>query len=128
MVLNLLDQTLLGEVFHHGRARLVAVKPLVGAGLLGHATFFVDHHEARQFMAERDFKVIRVVGRSYFYRPGPKFRVNEIVGDDRDYAPEERQGNLPTDQFLITGIQRMNGHGGIPQHRFRPSGGHSQVF
>src|SRR2546422_10149985 len=57
MVLNLLDQTLLGEVFHHGRARLVAVKPLVGAGLLGHATFFVDHHEARQFMAERDLKV-----------------------------------------------------------------------
>ena len=100
------------------------VQPPVGPGLFIHPALFIHNLDPRQVMAAADLKVVQVMGRGYFQRPGTKILIHVGIGDDRNRPTGQGQMDHLPGQPLITRILGMNGHRRIAQHGFRPGGGH----
>ena len=54
----------------------------------------VNHHHARQVVALGNVEVVRIVRGRHLHGAGAELRVHELVGDDGNHAPEQRQNDL----------------------------------
>ena len=64
--------------------------------------------------------VVLVVGRRDLHRTGSELALDDVVGDDRDDAIDERDQDAPADEGLVARVIRVNGHGGVAQDRLGP--------
>ena len=60
------------------------------SGVFSELAALVDNGDHFELMAESDFVIIGVVGRSDFNGAGAVFWIGVFVGDDRDFAVSER--------------------------------------
>ena len=114
VLLQLLDQRL---------ARLEPVLPRVRPGVLRHPPVFVDHRHARQRVALPHREVVRIVPGRHLHRAGPEGGVHELVGDDRELAPDHRELHPRADHVPVALVLRVHGHRGVAQHGLGPGGG-----
>ena len=65
-------------------------------------------------------KVIEVVSRGDLHCSGPELAIDQNrIADNRDGATGQRQDALVCRSIVVTGILRVDGHGGVAEHRFR---------
>jgi len=69
-------------------------------------------------------EVIRIVRRRNLDRSGSKRRIDRVISDDRNQASQDREPNRLANEMGVPLVIGVNGHGRIPEHRFRPSRGH----
>jgi len=117
------DAALLAQRGHHRRPGLEAVQAGERARLGDHPALVHDD-QAGQAVAAADLEVVRVVRWRHLDRAGAELRVHVRVGDHRDAAAGQRQFHLGAHQVRVPGVVRMDGDGGVAQHRLGPGGGH----
>ena len=78
-------------------------------------------------MALTNLEVVRVVGRRNLHHPSPKVRRHVIVGNDFDFAVNQRHHYMLADQFLVAFVAWIHGDGFVTKHRFWPGGGDFNV-
>src|SRR5262249_43245288 len=82
----------------------------------------------REMVALSRLEVVEVVPGRDLDDAGPEGGIDEdVVADDRDPTPDERQRDLLADEVAVARILRMDGDGRVPQHRLRPSGRDDQA-
>ena len=112
---------------HHLLAAFEAVQPGEFAGLLTHGTVIADDLHTGQLVAVADFEVVGIVGRGHLQGACAELQIDIGVLDDGDSAVHQGQDDLGVAQVRIAFILRMDGHRRIPQHGFRPGGGHHKT-
>ena len=60
-------------------ARLKAIQPRVGAGILVHPGVLVDHFDLRQVVAQSGLEVVGIVRRRDLHRAGAELRLRQFV-------------------------------------------------
>ena len=127
-VFDLLDQSLFGEHLDAQFARGETIQPFerrpAAAVERGVRIHDVDDFKLVTFA---DFEVVGVVRRRDLHAAGSLGRVGVKVGDDRNFPVGQRQLHHFADQMAITFILRMDGHGGVAEHRLRTGGRHHQI-
>ena len=104
---------------HAAQEILVVLQQQGGVGVQN-----VDH---RQTVALAHLEVVEVVRRGDLHRAGAGFGIGVLVGDDGDAPAHQRQDDVLADDVLVALIVRVDGHGGVAQHGFRPCGGHDDM-
>ena len=128
MGLDLVHQAQGLQVRDHAPARLEAIQPPVGCRrLLIDGGIVVEDIDHRQAVAAAHLIVVEIVGRGYLDDAGAEFAVHVVVRYDRNLAPGQGQFHHAADQVLVALILRVDGHGGVAEHGFRPGGRHGQV-
>src|SRR5579859_70098 len=125
--LDLHDQAKLLQLLHQVFTRLEAVLPGVVSGLFGHLAVEADHLYARQVVAHPDLEVGRVVRGRDLDRAGAKAGVHRFIGDDGNFAPDDRQDSHTPDDVLIARVVWVDGHAGIAQDGLRARGRHADI-
>ncbi len=74
-------------------------------------------------MALADREVVRVVRRGHLDGAGAELRVDVRVGDDRDGPVGQRQLDPLADEVRVPLVVRVDGHGGVTEHRLGAGGG-----
>ena len=115
------------EVRQHALAGLVAVEPRVGAALGRDGRVGVHDVDLGAVVPLADVEVVGVVGRRHLHRAGAEGRIDEVVGDDRDLAPHERQHDGRAHERRVALVVRVHGHAGVAEHRLRTGGGNDHV-
>ena len=78
---------------------------------------------ASQPVRAADVEVGEVVRRRDLQRAGAELRVDALVRDDLELAPQQRQGGRLADDVLVALVVGVHGHGRVAEHRLRPRGG-----
>ncbi len=78
-------------------------------------------------MAQSHEKIVRIVRGRDLDRAGAEFTVDEVVGDDGDFAAGNRQREQHAANVQVALILRVHGHRRVAEHGFRPRGGHGHV-
>jgi hypothetical protein len=78
-------------------------------------------------VALADRVVVEVMRRRDLDAAGAEFEIDVAVGDDRDFAIGQRQLHHLADHVLVAFVFRMNHHGGVAEHGFRPRRGDDQA-
>ena len=76
-----------------------------------------------KFVTLADLKIVEVVRRRNFHCSRSFFGIGIFVGNDRYRTADDWQDQILPDQIGVAVVFRMNGDGGIPQHRLWPGGG-----
>ena len=116
------------EVLDHGLACDKAVEATVGFGGVavdGGVEF--QHADHRQLVALAHGVVVLVVCRRDLDHAGAERAVHVVVGDDRDLAADQRQGDGLADQGLVALIFGVDHDGNVAKHGFGAGGGHGQA-
>ena len=79
-------------------------------------------------MALAGLEVIGIVSGRHLDGSGAELGLRQFVEDDRDLAANQRQLHLLAVQMRVALIARIDGHGGVAQHRLRTRGGHDNGF
>ena len=79
-------------------ARLEPVLARVRPRLGGHLPVLVDHHDLRQVVPLAHLEVVRIVRRRHLDRAGAERRIDELIGHDRELAPDDRQAHRASDR------------------------------
>ena len=117
--------SLLFEIFDHLAARLEAIHAgVLSAVLFADGGVVVHHLDDRQVVALADLEVIRIVRRGDLHTAGAEIALDVFVGNDRDLAADERQDQRFSDKVGVAVVLRVNGDGGIAEHRFGAGGRH----
>ncbi len=87
------------------------------------AALLVEHVDARQRVAVADLEVVEVVRRRDLHRARALVRIGIFIGDDRNFAADQRQDHVLADEIRVALVLGMHGNAGIAQHRLRPRGG-----
>ena len=116
------DQRALGfQIGDDFGAGFVAIESSVDAALCIDMRRLIHHVDGWQAVALPQSKIVRVVGGRYFDRTCPEFAVHIVVGDDGDFAPDQRQPQPLAVKMQIAFVVGMHRDGGVAQHRLRPS-------
>ena len=128
MLLDPLEQAGALEFRDHLPPSLVAIEALK-AVRSGQADPGLGRHDidGRQLVPAADLEVERIMRRGHLHGTRPELGVDGIVGHHRDPAVYQRKQHLSSDQRAISLIVGMHRHGGVAEHRFRPSGGDGHV-
>ena len=87
MRFDLLDQARLFEIRNDQLARLEAVHAAISLGsFIADARAAREHVDHRQIVAQADFVIVEIVGRSDLDAAAADFRIDVLIGDDR-YPP-----------------------------------------
>ena len=105
-------------------AGVETVEPGEGTAGSGDRPLLVEHRDGRKAGPLGDLEVGGVVGRGDLDRAGAELGVHRLVGDDRDLPPNQREAQKAADHPPVTLVVGMHRHGGVPQHRLGPGGGH----
>ena len=76
---------------------------------------------------QADLKVVRVVRRGDLDDAGAEVHLDIVVADNRNLAANQRQDDRLADQVLVALVLRVDGNGGIAEHRFRAGGGQLEI-
>lgn len=89
----------------------------------GDDTVLVHDRHGRQVVALADREVVRVVRRGHLDRARAELRVDVGVRDDRDAAVGQRQLDQLADEVPVPLVVRVDGDGGVAEHRLGTGGG-----
>ena len=117
---DLIEQAGRIQVRHNSFSRLETVQSRIGSCRGAHFCVIGHDVDFRQFVPAPDFEIVRIVRWGDFYGARPKLAVHDKIVDDWNFPVHQRKKNHFADQMLIAGVARMNGHGGIAEHRFGP--------
>ncbi len=118
------DPALRAQRLADGDARLEPVHAVELGARAGDDARLVHDRRHRQAVPAADLEVVGVVRGSHLDRAGAELRVDVVVGEDRDPAPDQRQLDLAADQVPVALVVRVHDDGGVAQHRLDPRGGH----
>ena len=90
-----------------------------GTGFFIHRAVEVHDHDGFQVVALAHFKVVRVVSRRNLDGARTEADIDVIVGDDFDFAVDERNYDFLADVFLHAVVSRVDGDSRIAHDRFR---------
>ena len=76
-----------------------------------------------KFVPLADLEVVEVVRRRDLDRARALLGIGIFVGDDRNFAPDQRQDHVLADERLVALVVRMHRDRGVAQHGLRPRGG-----
>ena len=86
----------------------------------------------RQLVALADFKVRLVVRGRHLEHAGAELKIHVLVADDgnelllaREFR-RQRTDDVFADEFRVTRVLRIHGHGGVAGNGFRPRRGNGQ--
>ena len=117
-------ETQLGEAGLQRRADLDAVLALERTRVGVQRSVEVQDVDERQVVSLAGLEVLEAVARRDLHRAGAELRVDQLgVGDDGKLAPRDRMPDVLADQALVARIVRVDGDGGVAQHRLDASGG-----
>ena len=74
-----------------------------------------------------DLVVIEVVCGRDFYAARAELRVDVVVGNDRDTAPDDRQYDFLPNEVFVAFVFRVHSDGAVTQHCFRSRGRNDEV-
>ena len=86
-------------------------------GLIGDPPVLADHAELLEPVPAPDVEVVGVMTGGDLQRPGAELRLDVVVGDDLQPAPDDRQDRLLADQPAVAVIVGMDGDRGVGEHR-----------
>ncbi|VTR65993.1 conserved hypothetical protein [Desulfosarcina cetonica] len=110
----------------HGLAAGKAIHAGKRAGRVGHAPVLADDLDTGQVVTAPDLEIVGVVGRGDLEGAGAGGKIHIGVADNGNFTVHQRQGHRLGRQVGIAFIVRVQGHGRIAQHGFRPGGGHGE--
>ena len=96
------------------------VIPRTGRPRRSSAHAYPSRKSARGCAAARSAKSLKSWPGVILTAPVPKAGSTRGVGDDRDFAPDQRQHDLLADHRLVARVIRMHRDGGVAQHRLGP--------
>ena len=120
-----------GLVFELGDdslARLIAIEPGEWTGHFVEVRGFIHDVDGLEFVALADGVVVGIVRRRDFDRAGAELRADPRVGDDGDFAPNERHAHACALQMAVALVDGMDGDGDVAEHGLRPRSGDEQRF
>ena len=85
------------------------------------------HVQKRDTRSPGHLEVVDVVGWRELDHTRAELAIHEVVRHDRDGAVRERQHDVCAHQSRVAVVLRVHGHARIPEHGFRPGGGHREV-
>lgn len=83
----------------------------------------VHDRDGGQVVALADLEVVRIVGGRHLDGAGAELGIDVLVGDDRDGAVGQRQLDELADEVLVPLVLRVDGDGGVTEHRLGTGGG-----
>ncbi len=95
------------EIFYDSLSCFVSVHACVLRIIVNYRCVVVHYVDHGQIMAQSDFKVVRVVSRSYLNNARTEIHFNIIVGNDRNLTVNDRQYNSFADKIFIAFIGRI---------------------
>ena len=101
---------------------------MVGIGRLCRNPISKSLVDLRQVVAQPRLEVVGIMGGCDFDRTRAEFGVDVLVGDDDEFAVDERVRQRRADQMLVALVIGMDGDGGVAEHRLDPSGGDHDVW
>ena len=108
------------EVRDDPAPRLEPVEPVVGGPGPGDRRVVGEDRDRRQAVAQAGRVVVVVVGRGDLDRARPEARVDDLVGDDRHVAVDERDAHPAPDERRVARVVGVDGHRGVAQDRLGP--------
>ena len=125
--LDLDEIALLLQIGDDGLARLVAIHAVVLAAVY-YPAVLVDALYLLQIMAQTDLIVVGVVAGGHLNGAGAEAKLNVIVGDDGELAPDEREYRVFADKMLIFFIGGVYGDAAVAQHGLGAGGGNDELL
>ena len=83
--------------------------------------------DLRQVVPLADLEIAEVVRRCNLHGTRTLLRVGNLVADNRNLAPNQRQDCIGPDQRLVAIVVRVHRNGGVAQHSFRSRRGDNDV-
>ena len=117
-----LEQTVALELLDDPRVRLFLRQTCELAGFIAHASVEPDHGQLRQPVVAADLPVHGVVARRDLHRAGPELRIDTIVFDDREPAPDDREDGFLSHELAVPLVAGMDRDRDVREHRRRPHG------
>ena len=115
--LHLFEQPLRPQVLDDALARFEAIQTRIRPTVFVDGAVRVHDIDDRQAVALADFEVVLVVAGRDLEGACAEVSLHVLVGNDRDFAPDERKPHLLADQVAVALVFGMHGHGRVAQHR-----------
>src|SRR5947209_3083989 len=128
VIFHLDDQAKPLQVSHQVFAGFIAILASIGTSFGGHLGVEADDLDARQVVAQANFKVDRIMGRGDFHRACTKGSINGLVRHDGDLTSNDGEDGHASYHICVTGVFRIDGHSGIAQDGLWASGSDTDVF
>ena len=119
MVFNISKEAALFKVFNYLLSCLVSVHTCILRIIVNYLCVLSKNVDNRQVMSFTDFKVVRVMGRSYLYDACTKLHINIAVGNNRYLSANKRQSKCLAHDILISFVLWIYCNGSIAQKCFR---------
>jgi hypothetical protein len=114
------------EIGDDAAASLEAVEAGIGPGLRGHERILADDFDPGEVVALAALEVVGVVRGCDFDDAGAELRVGQFVEHDGDLAVHQRENYAGAAQVGVPLVGRIDGDGGVAEHRFGTSGRHCE--
>ena len=112
------------EFFGEGLAAFKPVHSLVGPSLRRHRAVGVDGVDGLEVVLLSKLVVVDVVRRGHLQTPCAKLDVDVIVGDDGDFAVDDRHHGLLAHKVFVPLVVRMDANGGVTHDGLGAGGRH----
>ena len=119
VVFNISKEAALFKVFNYFLSCLVSVHACILRIIVNYLCVLSKNVDNRQVMSFTDFKVVRVMGRSYLYDACTKLHINIAVGNNRYLSANKRQSKCLAYDILISFVLWIYCNSSIAQERFR---------
>ena len=111
------EQSKLIQLVYDCLSRLIAIHSLVFAAVCIYGRIVVHDIDFRQVVTLTNLEIVRVVSRRYLNAARSKLHINVFVRNDGYLPVGKRQFQHFSDNIFIALIVRINGNGGISEHR-----------
>ena len=112
------------KIGQHLLAGFETIQPRVLTAGGGNDAVFADHLNLGQVVAATGLEIVGVVRGRDLHHTGTELGIGEIVEDHRNLAVHQGQVDGAAVQVAVALVGRIDRHGGIAEHGFRPRGGH----
>ncbi len=110
-------------------AGLETVHALIGCrGIVVDCSIIAQNIDQWQFMTLADLVVVIVMGRGNLDATGTKFRIDIVIGNNRNLPVTQGQFHHFANQVFIAFIVRVYRQSGITEHGFRAGGGNYHMI
>ncbi len=100
------------------------IQPRVLTAGGGNDAVFADYLDLGQVVAAAGFEIVGIVRGRDLHHTGTEFGIGELIEDHRNLAVHQGQVDGAAVQVAVALVGRIDRHGGIAEHGFRPRGGH----